>query len=116
MEKGRMGSDLGGRIRMSHPHKPYIKAYLLYGIIAGALFFVLGIPIVGIARFVCRCLGRQPEVLNPIMPYVRLVISAVIGYFVFRIVIRRQILPYFHGKSIERDQCPGPSQSADEQR
>jgi hypothetical protein len=78
----------------THPHKPYVKAYVFYGVFTTVLFFLIGIPLLGVARVGCRAFGADPDVLRPYIPYFRSALSAVLGYFVFRAVVRREILPH----------------------
>ncbi len=82
-------------MKTDHPHKPYIKAYLIYSVITGLLFFAVGMPIIGIVMLIHRCLGQDIDVLRPVIPWFRSVLGAFLGYFVFRMVIQKDVLPYF---------------------
>ena len=80
-------------MKTDQPHKQYIKAYLFWQIFTLILCFVVAIPIIWIGWLACACLGEEREVLKPMIPWLRSILAFILGYFVFRAVVKREILP-----------------------
>ena len=80
-------------MKTHHPYRPYLKAYVFYGLFTAILFFLFSIPFYLLALLICKCLGCDIDSLKPFVPYYRSVVCLVVGFFVFRKVIRMEILP-----------------------